>query len=150
MILVAVCVSLLASAPDDDKGSVAGTIVDAVTLEPAADVLVTITRPGLGIVAEVISGADGSYVAAGLPAGGYTVTFEKESYRKTIREGLNVHASRPTILRIDLIPESTDIEVVFLGCRIGPIDVSSSSTGVTLTPEFTQHAAGLFRARGGM
>ena len=58
-----------------------GTVVDASTKAPIADVVVTATAPTLQGEQVVVTDATGTYRVPQLPPGVYTLRFEKETYR---------------------------------------------------------------------
>jgi hypothetical protein len=58
-----------------------GTVVDAATKAPVADVVVTATSPSLQGEQVVVTDGSGLYRVPQLPPGTYSLRFEKETYR---------------------------------------------------------------------
>ena len=86
---VALLLALPVAARAQPAGSIEGTVVDA-NGSPLPGVVVTVTGPG--VRAELVTGADGAYVAAGLAAGDYVVTamlpgFETAEVSASVRAG---------------------------------------------------------------
>ena len=86
-------------------GTLTGTVLDAATHAPLADVLVTVSSPKLLGEQIVKSDSTGTYLVPQLPPGTYAALFEKESYRPWLERGISVDADRT--LRINATLHST-------------------------------------------
>jgi outer membrane receptor protein involved in Fe transport len=120
-----------------------GTIVDAATKKPLADVVVTVTSPALQGEQTVVTDGSGSYRVPNLPQGDYTLRLDKDSFRPYARGGITMRGSSTIRVNAELLPESVQLkaeEVVVVG-KAPTVDVGSSSTGVTLNSDFTSRIA---------
>jgi Carboxypeptidase regulatory-like domain/TonB dependent receptor len=116
-----------------------GTIVDAATKKPLADVVVTVTSPALQGEQTVVTDGSGSYRIPNLPQGDYTLRLDRDSFRPYARGGITLRGNSTIRVNADLLPESVQLkaeEVVVVG-KAPTVDISSSSTGVTLNKDFT-------------
>ncbi|PYV28841.1 MAG: hypothetical protein DMG27_00050 [Acidobacteria bacterium] len=90
------CSGLLAQV---DRGAIVGTVSDASgAVVPEASVTITNTATNQGV--QVSTNASGYYEAPLLRIGTYTVTMEKEGFRKTVRPGVEVGVNQ--VVRVDL------------------------------------------------
>lgn len=120
------------------QGTLTGTVVDAATKAPVADVVVTATSPNLQGEQIVVTDSSGFYRVPALPPGAYTLRFEKESYKPYAREGIDLRADTTLRLNAELLPEALQAEEVVVVARAPTVDVGSSSTGASLNSEFTR------------
>jgi Carboxypeptidase regulatory-like domain/TonB dependent receptor-like, beta-barrel len=118
-----------------------GNVVDAATKAPVADVVVTATSPGLQGEQVVVTDATGLYRVPQLPPGTYTLRFEKESFRPFSRTNIDVAADRTLRLNVELLPETAGVTEISVVGSPPTIDVGSSTTGATVTSEFTKNLA---------
>lgn len=70
--------------------AVTGTIIDAVTRRPMADVIVTARGIDSNSEIKVMSDETGQYRMQGLPAGTYSFKFQKENYRQVEKKPLQI------------------------------------------------------------
>ena len=90
------CSGLLAQV---DRGAIVGTVSDASgAVVPEASVTITNTATNQGV--QVSTNASGYYEAPLLRIGTYTVTMEKEGFRKTVRPDVEVGVNQ--VVRVDL------------------------------------------------
>jgi hypothetical protein len=118
-----------------------GNVVDASTKAPVADVVVTATSPSLQGEQVVVTDATGLYRVPQLPAGTYTLRFEKEAYRPFSRTGIDVPADRTLRLNIELLPETAGAETVTVVGTPPTIDVGSSTQGTNVNHDFIRNLA---------
>jgi len=118
-----------------------GNVVDASTKAPVADVAVTATSPNLQGEQVVVTDATGQYRIPQLPAGVYTIRFEKESYRPLTRTALDLPTDRTLRFNVELLPETVGSETVTVIGTPPTIDVGSSTVGSTLNSDFINHLA---------
>ena len=118
-----------------------GNVVDASTKAPVADVAVTATSPNLQGEQVVVTDATGQYRIPQLPAGVYTIRFEKESYRPLTRTSLDLPTDRTLRFNVELLPETVGSETVTVIGTPPTIDVGSSTVGSTLNSDFINHLA---------
>ncbi|WP_163994422.1 TonB-dependent receptor [Pyxidicoccus caerfyrddinensis] len=119
----------------EGHGVIFGTVKDAATWVPVADVVITATSPSMQGEQTVVTDALGEYRIPGLPPGTYTVRFEKELLRPYARADVLIREGYSTRLDASLIPETLGEEVEF-GCGPPTIDVGSTKTGQDLFLEF--------------
>jgi len=119
-------------------GTLTGTVLDASTKQPVADVVVTARSPNLQGEQLVVTDSSGLYRIPSLPPGTYTISLEKEQYRPFVRDNIQLRAD--TTLRIDalLLPEALKAEEVTVVARPPSVDIGSSSTGQSISQEFTR------------
>ncbi|HMJ53923.1 MAG TPA: TonB-dependent receptor [Polyangiaceae bacterium] len=115
-----------------------GTIVDAANKQPVADVVVTVTSPGLQGEQMVVTDSSGLYRIPALPPGVYTLRLEKEQYRPFSRDGINLRADSTIRQDAQLLPEALKAEEVTVVARPPSVDIGSSSTGQNISQEFTR------------
>ena len=119
-------------------GVLTGTVTDASSMQPLSNVAVTATSPALQGEQTVVTDPSGLFRIPNLPPGVYTVLLESSSYQPYSREGTALRAD--TTLRIDaaLLPESLKAEEVTVVAVPPTVDVGSSSTGMSISSDFTQ------------
>ncbi|HXI55392.1 MAG TPA: TonB-dependent receptor [Polyangia bacterium] len=120
------------------EGTLTGTITDAATKKPVADVVVTATSPNLQGEQIVVTDASGFYRIPSLPPGVYTLRFDKEAFKPLAREGIELRSETTMRLNVELLPEALQAEEVVVVARNPTVDVGSSSTGANLNAEFTR------------
>src|SRR5262249_54161007 len=113
-----------------------GTVVDASTKAPIADVVVTATAPTLQGEQVVVTDATGTYRVPQLPPGIYTLRFATESYRPSSRSAIDVAADRTLRLNVELLPETAGTETVTVVGTPPTVDVGSSTIGTTVNQDF--------------
>lgn len=131
-------------------GTLVGRVVDAADQEPLARAEVSVTELGR----TALSGEDGRFVLAGVPAGHYTVRVELLSYRTLTLQTVEVRAGRRTNLtlaltvaalevepivveaaRIPLIePEVSESHHVLLGRQLRELPTDATEDAIELTP----------------
>jgi len=89
-----------ASLAQQSMGTLTGTIVDAASKQPVADVVVTATSPSLQGEQMVVTDSSGLYRIPSLPPGTYSLRLEKEAFKPYTRDGIGLRAD--TTLRISL------------------------------------------------
>ena len=119
-------------------GVLIGNVVDASNKEPVGDAVVTVTSPGLQGEQMVVTDATGLYRIPALPPGVYVVRIEKEQFRPFAREGISLRADTTIRLNAELLPEALKAEEVTVQARPPTVDVGSSSTGMSLSQDFTR------------
>ncbi len=118
-----------------------GTVTDAATKQPVADVVVTATSPALQGEQIVVTDASGLYRIPNLPPGTYTIRLEKEGYKPFSRGDIPVRVDRTIRVNIDLLPEALKADEVVVVGAPPTIDVGSTTTGINVGTEFTQNVA---------
>jgi hypothetical protein len=138
-VCAAVCLLLVAGSASTFAQSVAsGTIHGIVRNESGASlpgVTATITGPSLQVGQLVaVSEVDGNYRFIDLPAGIYRVAFELPGFTTFIREELRLNVG--FVARVDVTLSVGKLEESVTVSGLTPVvDVSSTSTSVTLTQE---------------
>jgi hypothetical protein len=118
-------------------GALSGTVVDASTKKPLADVVVTARSPALQGEQVVLTSAAGFFQIPGLPVGSYSLAFEKDGYKRSERDDVAVYANVTYRVNAELLPETIAAEVVTVQSAPPTIDVGSSSVSTTITSDTT-------------
>jgi outer membrane receptor protein involved in Fe transport len=118
-----------------------GTVVDAATKAPVADVVVTATSPSLQGEQVVVTDGSGLYRVPQLPPGTYSLRFEKETYRPYSRTSIEVGADRTLRLNVELLPETAGEATVTVVGSPPTIDVGSSTNGTRVDQDFIRNIA---------
>jgi hypothetical protein len=113
-----------------------GTVTDAATGKPVADVVVTATSPNLQGEEIVVTDATGLYRIPQLPPGTYTLRLEKESFKPYSRGDINLRVDRTIRLNVQLQPESVQAEEVVVVGRSPTVDIGSTQTGMSVGKDF--------------
>lgn len=116
------------------SSNIMGTVLDASTRQPVADVVVVATSPALAGEQVVVTDATGFYRISQLPVGEYTLRLEREDFRPYARTARVLAPDTTLRVNIDMLPEALMAESIVVVGRAPTIDVGSSSTGVSLGP----------------
>ncbi|WP_224362971.1 TonB-dependent receptor domain-containing protein [Hyalangium versicolor] len=140
LLVLALC---LTSAPALAQGSsvLLGNVVDTTTKKPVADVVVTATSPNLQGEQVVVTDASGAYRIPQLPAGVYSLRFEKEAFRPYARDGVTVRLDYSVRVNVELIPEAALSEEMVIVGQAPTVDIGSTSTGVNVGSAFVKNIA---------
>jgi len=84
--------------------TVDGTVIDAESKKPLADVMVVAVNPITKIEHTAITDAKGEFKIAALAPGTYHIKFKKEDYISTDKNKLQVQAKQTHHLNIELSP----------------------------------------------
>ena len=135
---VALCLLPKTSRAQQSMGTLTGTVIDASTKQPVADVVVTATSPSLQGEQLVVTDSSGLYRIPSLPPGTYIVRLEKEQFRPFSRDKIQLRAD--TTLRVDaqMLPEALKGDEVTVVARPPSVDIGSSSTGANISQDFTR------------
>src|SRR5690242_11109706 len=85
---LAACLLGHAAAWAQGSGVLSGTVRDAATQQPLADVVVSVSSPSLQGEQTVVSDASGHYRIPNLPPGTYVVRLDADAHRPYAREGV--------------------------------------------------------------
>ena len=97
---------LFGTAAHAQSGVITGTVSDASTKQPAADVVVTATSPNLQGEQIVVTDAQRPATAfPQLPPGIYTLRFEKESFQPYSAPDIQLRLDRTIRVNVELLPE---------------------------------------------
>ncbi len=135
----AVALAFMASAfafSQSQTGSISGTVIDAHNAGvPGAKVEATLESSGLTL--QTVSSEIGLYVLPNLLPGVWTVTVEKEGFKKLVRSGIEIFvAQRQTLdLALEVGDTKQSVEVAE---KQGQLDLETSEKGQTLTPRMYQ------------
>jgi Ca-activated chloride channel family protein len=123
-------------APESRPSVILGTVIDARSRQPVADVVVTATSPALQGEQTVVTDAQGNYRIPQLPPGVYTLRFEKEQFKTYARADVQLRSNRTIRVNVELLPLSLGDAVEPVGTP-PTIDVGSGCvSGVEVDPEF--------------
>ncbi|HZX40303.1 MAG TPA: carboxypeptidase-like regulatory domain-containing protein, partial [Myxococcaceae bacterium] len=115
-----------------------GSVLDASTRQPVADVLVTATSPALQGEQAVVTDSTGLYRIPQLPSGTYALRFQKEGFRPYVQEGIEASASRTLRLNVELLPETAGTETITVLGTSPIIDIGSSAVLTTVDAQATR------------
>lgn len=122
--------------PQSQTGSLAGTVVDAHNAGvPAAKVEATLESSGLKL--QTVSSEIGLYVLPNLVPGVWTVTVEKEGFKKLVRTGIEIFVAQRQTLDLPLEVGDTK-QSVEVSEKQSQLDIETSEKGQTLTPRMYQ------------
>ncbi|MFP2959518.1 TonB-dependent receptor domain-containing protein [Myxococcus sp. 1LA] len=131
---------LYGSAAFAQSSVIIGTVIDAQSRQPAADVVVTATSPNLQGEQTVVTDAQGNYRIPQLPPGDYTLRFEKEQFKPYARSNIQLRLNRTIRVNVELLPEALGEVVEIVGAP-PTIDVGSTTMGVNVDQEFIKRIA---------
>ncbi|WP_225888593.1 TonB-dependent receptor [Myxococcus xanthus] len=131
---------LYGSAAFAQSSTIIGTVIDAQSRQPAADVVVTATSPNLQGEQTVVTDAQGNYRIPQLPPGDYTLRFEKEQFKPYARSAIQLRLNRTIRVNVELLPEALGEVVEIVGAP-PTIDVGSTTMGVNVDQEFIKRIA---------
>lgn len=115
-----------------------GTVVDASTKQPVADVVVTATAPELQGEQVVVTDSAGFYRIPSLPSGTYSLRFEGDAFKPYSRDGILLRGDATIRMNAELLPTTLKAEEVVVVAKAPTVDVGSSTTGQTITNDFTR------------
>ena len=118
-----------------------GTVTDASTQQPVADVVVTATSPNLQGEQVVVTDASGQYRIPQLPGGVYTLRLEKEQYKPYSRGGITLRLDQTVRVNVQILPEALQGGVEEVIGKAPTIDIGSTSTGVSVGSDFIKNIA---------
>ncbi|MDC0709126.1 TonB-dependent receptor [Stigmatella sp. ncwal1] len=119
-----------------------GTVFNAETQKPVADVVVTATSPNLQGKQEVVTDAQGQYRIPQLPPGVYTLRFDKESFNAFSRPEVPLRLDRTIRVNVELLPENATEAITLDVKGVAPtIDVGSTTMGINVDQDFIQRIA---------
>jgi hypothetical protein len=133
-----VLLSAVSVRAQEGTGTITGVVTDAATKKPVADAVVTVTSPTLQGEQLMVTDSAGFYRLPNLPPGDYSLRLEKEAFRPYSRAGIALRAN--TTLRVNalLLPEAVSAEEVVVQARAPTVDVGSSTTGTTISSDFSR------------
>ena len=114
-------------------GSLSGTVVDTNNAAiPGASV--EAHSEASGVTLNTVSSDAGLYVFPNVPAGIWTVSAEKQGFKKTVRSGIEIFIAQRQTLDVKL--EIGDVkESVQVSAQQSQLDLDTSERGQTLTPK---------------
>jgi len=118
------------------QGTMFGTVVDAASKKPLADVTVTATSPALQGAQTVITDASGNYQLPNLPPGVYSITCDADGYKPFGRGAITVTADGTVRINVTMVPTTLRAEEVVVVDVAPSVDVGSSSVGRNIDKNF--------------
>ncbi|MGS2720485.1 TonB-dependent receptor [Paraglaciecola aestuariivivens] len=130
-ISVAACLGVsLPALANNTNGYITGNSVTT-TGQTLSNVSISVENLETGLKRSVVSSADGSFRFPLLPPGRYKVVAEKDGFRSTIQESVNVGISGKVNMNLALSEANMErIEVT--GSAISLVDVTSTNTGIVV------------------
>ncbi|MBS2024487.1 MAG: TonB-dependent receptor [Deltaproteobacteria bacterium] len=111
-------------------GSLAGTIKDATTDKPVANVVVIATSPALQGEQTAVTDETGAFEITLLPGGVYALNVQSENYTPFTQEGLTVRLDKTLKIQLKIVPthfEGPPIEIVVTKPVIQTTNVESGA-----------------------
>ncbi|MBO0749611.1 MAG: carboxypeptidase regulatory-like domain-containing protein, partial [Porphyrobacter sp.] len=109
----AIAISAPAAAQDYTSGAIAGTVTDA-NGAPVGGATVVLTSQAQGQARTFTTGSGGTFTAAGLPAGQYTIDVSAPGYART-HDTISVTAAQQSQVTVGLVSTTTTSEIVVTG-----------------------------------
>ena len=123
-----VAILLLAgSSLAQDRGTIRGVVTDP-SGASVPDATVTVKNVNTGLIQTVKTAADGVYSVLYLPAGDYTVSTEKEGFRKSEIGGVGVHVATVSSVDVTLTIGAVD-QAVEVTAAAPLLDVQGTNLG---------------------
>ena len=116
-----------------------GTVTDAASGKPVADVVVTATSPALQGEEIVVTDGSGLYRIPQLPPGVYTLRLEKEQFKPYSRGDITLRVDRTIRLNVQIQPEAIQAEEVVVVGKSPTVDVGSTTTGLSVGKDFVNN-----------
>jgi outer membrane receptor protein involved in Fe transport len=139
---VVLVVSLVFATAARADSAIIGTVLSAETKQPLPDVVVSVHSPALqGQQQVAITDAEGRFRVAELPPGLYSLLFEKETFKPFTRSELQLRQDRTLRVNVELLVADFTEEFMLGPCGAPIVDVSSTTTGVSVEHEFIQRIA---------
>ncbi|MBS1829470.1 MAG: carboxypeptidase regulatory-like domain-containing protein [Acidobacteria bacterium] len=130
---------LLAAAPlfaQSQTGSLAGSVLDT-QAAPIPGVLIEARSETSGVTLKSISNDTGSYVFPNIQAGMWSVTAEKNGFKKLVRSNIQIFIAQRQVLDLQL--EVGDVkQSIEVSASQTLLDTNMSERGQTLTPRMYQ------------
>jgi outer membrane receptor protein involved in Fe transport len=101
-LIMAICLfGMTALGQDLTRGTLRGTVADAAgAIVPGASI--TVRNEATGVTQTVTSDNEGNYQVQSLLPGNYTITVEKQGYKKVVRTGQNIVAGNVTSVPVGM------------------------------------------------
>lgn len=118
-----------------------GTVVDASTHRPVADVVVTATSQNLAGRQVAVTDETGLFRIPQLPPGSYALRFEKGGYSPFSRSNIDVRLGTTLRFNAELLPNALGAEELVVVGKAPIVDVGSTSVGSSVGPELINNLA---------
>jgi uncharacterized surface anchored protein len=118
------CVSVVTHAGTEHKnetGSVQGTIFDAETRKPLANITFTATIRKSSFQKEIVTDANGNFKITNVPVGEQSITIDKVGYKAAKKDGILVKEGMIIKVDFDVVEAEEEIHQPFLS----PITIHS-------------------------
>ncbi|MBL8180048.1 MAG: TonB-dependent receptor [Blastocatellia bacterium] len=156
--LTAIVISLfcfITAANAQTTGSLSGTVSDA-NAAVIPGVTITITNAATNLSRTAITNAEGRWSVTALPVGSYTISYQKDGFKKSSSSGIEVEASVPRSVEVTLEVGVSDVFVDVTSdqplVQAESAAVSRQITGeqLTKTPTSTRSFTGLLSSEAGV
>jgi hypothetical protein len=132
MLLVAIPATHRLSIAQETRGSIRGTVQDTSgALVPGATVTIVNTRTG--VTATVTTSPGGDFALPNLSPGAYTVIVEKNGFKKSVNENVEVLVATPSVVDIQLGVGAVT-QSVTVAAQTVPITETSGDRGTDISP----------------
>src|SRR5215472_7277127 len=110
------------------RGTILGTVTDA-SGGAVPGAMVTIKNADTGLTRTVTTADDGSYAAPELPIGNYSITVDKEGFKKSVATGVHVEVSTERRADFTLQPGQVAQTVEVMGEQLPMVESTSNTLG---------------------
>lgn len=132
-LLIGLALSCAVSFGQVATGSITGNIVDAAGAA-VPNAKVSATNIGTNAVSETESSGAGIYLFPALPAGNYTISVEKQGFKKASRTGVEIRVAQR--IELDIPLEVGDVSVsVDVTAEVPLLEATTSERGSTFAPK---------------
>ncbi|MCC6522546.1 MAG: TonB-dependent receptor [Polyangiaceae bacterium] len=121
------------------NGVLTGTVTDAASGKPLADVTVVVVSPSLQGAQTVLTDGSGLYRVPNLPPGQYSVSLDLEGYKPYSRGGIGLASDSTVRMNAQMLPVALRAEEVVVVGEAPTVDVGSTATGRHIDSDFTSH-----------
>jgi len=112
-----------------------GTVSDAATKGPLADVVVTARSPNLQGEQVAVTDATGLYRLSQLPPGRYELRLEHEGYKPLVRGDILLRVEQTLRFNVELLPEALAAEPITVVGRPPSVDVGSTQLSTVVSSQ---------------
>jgi outer membrane receptor protein involved in Fe transport len=123
------------------RSVITGTVTDAASGKPVADVVITATSPALQGEETVVTDDSGSYTIPQLPSGSFVIRAEKEGFKPLKRDDVKIGLDRNVRLNLQVQPESLQSDTIVVVGKAPVVDIGSTNTGVDVSKDFINNIA---------
>lgn len=129
-LLLILCLSITALAQTSIQGTIAGTVRDA-TGSVVPRVLLKVLSSQTNFEVSGQTSELGAYAFPGLPPGAYSIAFEKQGFRRLVREGLFLAVNQTAVVDVTLAVGET-LETVSVQADASPVQAQTTEVSLVV------------------